>query len=211
MAKAPQGILGGIRGKIGNVVGSNWKGIAVLKSMPLSVANPKTAGQVAQRGKMTQAVKAGRALLAALITTYWNPFAQYMSGFNKFISENIATFTTAGFTTFADFYSMRGSLVGAIVTGVGADDSDNTIGLTWTDNSGTGDALGTDEVVVVVYNANQDYWLVDAGNAVRSDGSLNITDSNMSTGDELKVYTAFSRPDVSKVSDSVYNAVTVQA
>ena len=211
MAKAPQGILGGIRGKIGNVVGSNWKGIAVLKSMPLSVANPKTAGQVAQRGKMTQAVKAGRALLAALITTYWNPFAQYMSGFNKFISENIATFTTAGFTTFADFYSMRGSLVGAIVTGVGADDSDNTIGLTWTDNSGTGDALGTDEVVVVVYNANQDYWLVDAGNAVRSDGSLNINDSNMSTGDELKVYTAFSRPDVSKVSDSVYNAVTVQA
>ena len=43
-----QGILGGFSGKVANVVGTSWKGIAVIKAMPLSVANPKTAGQVAQ-------------------------------------------------------------------------------------------------------------------------------------------------------------------
>ncbi|MCB1863960.1 MAG: hypothetical protein KDG50_00890, partial [Chromatiales bacterium] len=94
MARIKQGILGGLSGKIANVVGSSWKGIAVLKSLPLSVANPNTAAQQAQRGAMTQIVAAARILLAALIQVYWNPFAQQMSGYNDFVKTNIATFTT---------------------------------------------------------------------------------------------------------------------
>ena len=46
MAKVRQGILGGFRGRVGNIVGTGWKGIAVMKSLPLTVANPRTAGQV---------------------------------------------------------------------------------------------------------------------------------------------------------------------
>jgi len=211
MAKAPQGILGGIRGKIGNVVGSNWKGIPVLKSMPLSVANPKTAGQVAQRGKMRNAVKAGRALLAALITIYWNPFAQYMSGYNLFIKENIDAFATSGFVNFSSFYSTRGSLVGAVVTSATADDSDNLITVEYNDNSGTGDALGTDELVLTVYNASTDTWNVYNNGDLRDAGSATFANAVMSAGEDLKFYTSFVRPDASKVSDSVYNAVTVVA
>ena len=41
MAIISQGILGGISGKIGNVVGGSWKGIDYLRIMPASVANPK--------------------------------------------------------------------------------------------------------------------------------------------------------------------------
>lgn len=211
MAKAPQGILGGIRGKIGNVVGSNWKGIAVLKSMPLSVANPKTAAQTAQRGKMASCVVAARALLASLITTFWNPFAQYMSGYNKFVKENIDAFSTAGFVNFASFFSMRGSLVGAEVSSVAADSSDSEITVNWSDNAGTGDALATDEVVIVVYNETQDYWLVSNAGVTRDAATATVSDSTMATDDVLHIYTGFARPDVSKVSDSVYNTTTVIA
>ena len=50
MGKIKQGILGAVSGKVGGVVGSSWKGIAYLKVLPASVANPNTAAQQTQRG-----------------------------------------------------------------------------------------------------------------------------------------------------------------
>ncbi len=211
MGVIKQGILGGFSGKVANVVGSSWKGIAVLKSLPLSVANPNTAGQQAQRGAMTQIVIASRLLLAALIQPYWNPFAQRMSGYNAFVKENIDTFATAGFTTFANFFSTRGSLLGVVVSGAVCDDSDNTITPIWTDNSGTADALATDEMIFVIYNATTDVWSTSIGNTTRTAGTEVIANTNMVTGDLMKIYTSCSRPDISKVSDSVYTAETVVA
>ena len=206
-----QGILGGFSGKVANVVGSSWKGIAVLKSLPLSVANPKTVGQQAQRGAMTQIVEASRILLASLIQPYWNPFAQRMSGYNMFVKENIATFTTAGFTTFADFFSTRGSLLNVEVSSATADASDQAVTVNWTNNAGTADALGTDEAVVTYYNETQDYWKVSAGAATRADGTIAISDTALVASDQLHIYTSMSRPDISKVADSTYNSVAVVA
>lgn len=211
MGVIKQGILGGFSGKVANLVGSSWKGIAVIKSLPLSVANPNTAGQQAQRGKMSSIVAASRILLAALIQPYWNPFAQKQSGYNAFVSENIDTFATAGFTTFASFFSQRGSLLGVVAGVIDPDASDSTITVPWTDNSGTSDALGTDEMVFVVYNETQDYWLVDAGNAIRSAATYNIPDAVMVAADDMHVYIGTSRPNISKVSDSTYKTGPVVA
>lgn len=211
MGVIKQGILGGFSGKVANVVGSSWKGIAVIKSLPLSVANPNTAGQQAQRGAMTSIVSAARTLLAALIQVYWNPFSQQMSGYNAFVKENIDTFSTAGFTGFANFFSMRGSLLGVVAGTIDPDASDSTITVPWTNNTGQSDALATDEMVFAVYNETQDYWIVDAGNAVRSDATYNIPDTIMVLNDVMHVFIGASRPNISKVSDSVYKTGAVVA
>jgi hypothetical protein len=211
MGVIKQGILGGFSGKVGSVVGSSWKGIAVMKAKPLSVTNPQTAAQTAQRDKMKGIVAVARILLAALIQPYWNPFAQKQSGYNAFVSENIDTFVGDVFTDYANFYSTRGALLGVVVSGVVASAAGNTITVTWTNNTGTADALGTDEMIFVVYNATQDYWIVDAGNDTRAGSPYAIPDAVMVAADALKVYTSCSRPNYSKVSDSVYNAVAVGA
>jgi hypothetical protein len=127
------------------------------------------------------------------------------------VSQNIDTFVGTVFTNYANFYSTRGSLLGVIVTSVVASAGGNTITVTWTDNSGTADALATDEMVFCVYNATQDYWIVDAGNDTRNGSPYAIPDTVMIAADALKVYTSCSRPNYSKVSDSVYNAVAVGA
>ena len=206
-----QGILGGFSGKVANIVGSSWKGIAVIKSRPLSVANPNTAAQQAQRNKMTGIVAASRILLAALISPFWNPFAQRMSGYNMFVRENIDTFVGTVFTNFSSFFSTRGSLLGVPSFTLSASAAGNTVTLAWTDNSGTADALATDEAIGVVYNETQDYWLVDAGSAIRSDATLSITDNAVLAGNDMHGYLSFSRPNVSKVSDSVYDDATAAA
>lgn len=208
MAKIPQGILGGLKGRVGNIVGGDWKGINYIRSMPLSVANPNTTLQQAQRGAFTQVVLVARLLLANLVATYWDPFARGMSGYNSFIKQNIGAFLTSGLDVPGDFYSGRGILTGVKDLVVTADDTAGTVTFTWVNNSGLGDALATDEAVFLWYNVDQDYWYFDnAAASLRSAGTDDMTDSTLVTGDTIEGYMFFVRPDVSKISDSSHDQV----
>jgi hypothetical protein len=46
MGTIKKGVLGGFSGKVGSVVGASWKGIDYIRSLPASVKNPRTEGQV---------------------------------------------------------------------------------------------------------------------------------------------------------------------
>ena len=92
MAVIKRGILGGFQNKIANVVGSSWKGIATMRSLPISVANPRTVAQTAQRDKFSQATKFASLLLPSIIKPLWDRFAQRESGYNAFVRTNIQWF-----------------------------------------------------------------------------------------------------------------------
>ena len=209
MGVIKQGILGGFSGKVAGVVGSSWKGIAVMKSLPLSVANPNTAGQQAQRGAMTQVVAAARLLLASVIGPFWNKFAQKMSGYNMFVKTNIKAFTTAGFTNPSVFFSQRGSLINFAAISAQAVSGTSQITVQWTDNTGVADALSTDEGNIVYYNATQDYWGTQTNVSTRQTGGYTFLDATMNAADVLEVYVGATRPDDSIVSDSFYAQVVV--
>ncbi|MHA7944280.1 DUF6266 family protein [Formosa sp. 3Alg 14/1] len=51
MATLNQGILGGFSGKVGPVVGSNWRGKNVLRSAPTKSTKPISPAQQRQRDK----------------------------------------------------------------------------------------------------------------------------------------------------------------
>ncbi len=51
MGNIKQGILGGFSGKVGTVVGSNWKGISYMRAIAPSIRDARTAKQLAQREK----------------------------------------------------------------------------------------------------------------------------------------------------------------
>lgn len=206
MGVIKQGILGGFSGRVAGVVGSSWKGIAVIKSLPLSVANPQTAPQMAQRGAMTQVVKVGRLLLASIITSLWNPFAQKMSGFNDFVKNNIKAFTPAGLTTPASFWTQRGSLVGVDTLVVTANSATNLVSAAATNNTGVANALGTDESRFVYYNQTQDYWVVASSTGTRAGLGIAVSDSLVGPGDVIHGYYGFARPNFSIVSDSSYSS-----
>lgn len=87
-----RGILGGVANKIGNVVGSSWKGIATLRSLPLSVANPRTLAQRNNRASFTIMSKLGSEVLATICQPLWNRDAKQMSGFNAYVMYNKSAF-----------------------------------------------------------------------------------------------------------------------
>lgn len=210
MGVIKRGILGGFSGKVGNIVGGSWKGIGYMRSLPLSVANPNTAGQAAQRGKFSGSVTFARQILGSIIQVFWNPIAAGMSGYNRFMSENIESFDSSGVLVPATLKMTVGPLLGIELGSVTADASAGEIDIVWPDNSGTGNAVASDEVGIAYYNFNTDQAVVQTNIAARSDGSATLGGLTFTAGDVLAVYVFCNRVGNPKIaSNSNYSAVTV--
>jgi hypothetical protein len=205
MAKMNQGILGGLSGKIGNVVGSSWKGISVLKTLPLSVANPKTAAQVSNRTEFSNVVVFAVLILTGIIKPLLDRIAVKQSGYNLFVSLNKSLFAGEQPSTPANLVISQGTVTAvanlAGTTGPGATD----FTVSWDDNSGVGDALATDEAYIVIQNINSGEIAMSSGDAIRSDGTVAITVSaDFGSTDTANVWMAFRRPDGTKASNTSY-------
>lgn len=94
MAIIKAGILSKVSGKVAGVVGSTWKGKNYLREL-VKPANPNTALQQAQRGKMGACVKVARTLVGDVFKPYLDKFLKEMSGYNWFVKNNIAKFNGA--------------------------------------------------------------------------------------------------------------------
>ncbi len=110
MGKIKQGILGGFSGKVAGVVGSSWKGINVIRAMPVSVANPRTTPQVNQRNKFSQSILFASQILSTIIKPLWDRFAVQMSGYNAFIADNINNFNAEGLITPENLIFSKGKM-----------------------------------------------------------------------------------------------------
>lgn len=160
MAKIKQGVLGGFSGSIANVTGSSWKGIAVMKSKPLSVANPNTTGQQAQRMSFKSIAMLLSAVLTTIIKPLYNPTASKMSGYNLAASINKQAFNAAGVFVPANFSLGNGNLPNVTpVEIVTHDPEDQTCNLGFLSNAAPLSPRLTDLVYALGYCAAKDMWI----------------------------------------------------
>jgi hypothetical protein len=205
-----RGILGAFSGSVGNIVGSSWKGIGVMKAKPLSVANPKTAGQVAQRSKFSAVVALARILLVAVIKPMWDRFAQLQSGYNAFVSANIDTFTQTGELIPGGLSISEGSLALDPLTSVTPNNGDAEVEFEYLGTGGTGNALDADQVFVVGYNETQDNWASNTTEFFRSDDAgILVMPTPAANADIIHLYLAFRRADGTIVSNTSYATAVV--
>jgi hypothetical protein len=212
MGVIKRGILGGVSGRVGNIVGSSWKGIAYLKSLPLSVANPRTSGQVSARTAMSYITQNFSPFLTTLIQPLWNRWSVQMSGFNHFVQTNVRLFPDGQFDDFSFFKLAVGKLLPMEITSVVADKSLSNITFTVVNNSGEGNALASDIPFVMVYNANKDEWTGQEIDDNRAGGAFAIDmPSNWAVGDALKCYGVFRSVDGYLVSNTAYATCAIVA
>lgn len=204
MGKIKQGILGGFSGKVANVVGSSWKGIAVMKSLPLSVANPKTAKQILQRRRFSILVSMAADILTSVVKPLWDRFAQKMSGFNDFVSKNFEAFQTGLYTL--DYSKIRISigkmLAPASLTATWL--TPLSVKIDWTSDPADSYALDTDipYIVVIDIETNKATSL-PVDEVVRATGTITVdTELTLDSTHDHAVYLAFKRADGTIVSDS---------
>lgn len=96
MGKIALGILDGVSGKVGNVVGANWKGIDYIRAKATNRRDPKTEKQVQQRTRFKGLSDFAKPLVYHLIAPVWNHQAGKMTGMNLFTKTNMPAFNSQG-------------------------------------------------------------------------------------------------------------------
>jgi hypothetical protein len=203
MARVQQGILGGFSGKIGNIVGSSWKGIAVMKTKPLSVANPKTAAQTAQRTDFKDAVDFAKVINSQIIKPLWDRFADRMSGFNDFISKNIGDIKP-GSDLASKVKISTGQMAATAISSASLDPATNQLTISWADDSGEGFKLADDEAYIVVFDEDCIVRLQSAGDLQRDSGGGTLDCLDIRAGEPHQIRLAFRRKDGTVVSETSF-------
>ena len=196
-----RGILGGFSNRVGNVVGSSWKGIATMRVLPLSVSNPRTAAQINVRENFSGITKLASALLTSIVKPLNDRFAVRMSGYNLFIQRNKNVFLNNGLFEPQNLTLSHGRLSAPVI-----DDVTVTAGSISADSSnalaGAMD-LATDQVyAVAIEDVTGEVLGVSSGITTRSAGTVSFAIKN--TVHDPIVYIAFLRADGTEVSPSSF-------
>ena len=211
-----RGILGGVSNKIGNVVGSSWKGIATLRSLPLSVANPNTLEQRTNRNSFSIMSKLGSDVLATVCQPLWNRDAKQMSGFNAYVKENKLAYDENWVAWLVNPVMSKGVLSASINTATSSG-SHETVTCTWpTDLSNPQDADDDVAYLQIIHQNNQDPSkpaLVAkgyvTGNARTVGGATVPTPFDIAIGDKLIVSLSFKSANGREVATSSTKVITI--
>lgn len=204
MGTIKRGILGGFSGKVANVIGGSWKGIAYMRSQPLSVSQPNTTAQLDARSALTAMVIVCQAILASVIKPLWDRFAVAMSGYNDFFKNNITMYPAGVWdaVNYQDFVLSNGKMALTAIDSNVLSSGARTCTLTWLNDAGQGFKGANDDVFAVVLDAEGYPIGISAAQEVRSNLSVVISDVDVNLGGTYYAYLAFRRPDGTIVSNS---------
>jgi len=204
MGVIKKGILGSFSGKVGNVVGGTWRGIAYMRSLPAKVKNPRTVGQRSQRSKFTLALSVLKPL-TAILRVGWKLYAQGKSPFNAASSYIHANAITGEYPDFSIDASKilisRGALTPAVNAKATLDN--DTIVVQWDDNSGSASAQETDRALIAVLNTAKAGAITSVDVATRADGTQTLPTPPTWAGDKVDVFLGFVSEDAKEVANSV--------
>jgi hypothetical protein len=206
MGKISQGILGGLSGKVGNVIGGSWKGIDYIRIKPSSVANPRTEGQVNQRNRFTVTLEFLQAI-QPFIKQGYKSLAIRKTEFNaamSYILNNAVTGVAPNFSVnYTDALVSRGGLSG-VLNGTTDLSVAGEVTFGWQDNSDEGNANTTDKAMLLVYNPSKKESISVIDGNLRTAGSETVVIPNTYAGDTVELFAAFISADGRSVSNSTY-------
>lgn len=203
-----RGILGGFSKKVANVVGSSWKGIAYMRSLPLSVANPRTPAQQLERSKFKVMSILASSLLSNVIRQFWNHLATRMSGYNLFVKTNIVHFDPVGALDYSQLQLSIGSLTPAPLTNCEVDSGNGTVEFDWDTSIPSGGGATTDNVRCVLIDTTDGKAVYMSGFSQRQAGGLAPQPFDFEAGHTYAGYTICWNA-MGAQSNSAYLAATV--
>ncbi|HYI78895.1 MAG TPA: DUF6266 family protein [Chryseolinea sp.] len=211
MGTFQKGILGGFSGKVGTVVGANWRGKDILRSLPKRSNRIPTASQIEQRLKFALIAHFLRPI-TIIVSAFFGQRSEYKSRRNLAVSYHMTEAVTGTSPDFLVDYQKviitKGDLLGlqdAVVT----PQAGALLDFAWTDNSGQGLALADDQLIIAVYNESRDLFEYRLGVATRD--ALTYTMSLPTTwiGETVQCWSSFSNSAGKKAANSIFMGAIV--
>ena len=196
-----RGILGGFSGKVANVVGSSWKGIAVMRALPLSVTNPKTVGQVEQRSAFSIISKLASSILTVWVKPLWDRSAQSMSGYNAFIQQNVDIVKADKVLNIENLVMSKGKLGVTPLTG-NLVSSTSSLMFGWDAEPVGSFQMSTDRLYLLVFDKDNKLIAQSSGIVERNDAMIELTDVPSVKDADYYIVSTFAREDGTIVGDA---------
>lgn len=200
------GVLGSFSGKVGTVIGSNWRGKNVMRSIPSKSTKPVSTAQQLQRDKFKFVLQFLTPLKSILTETFGANVGN-TTPFNNAMSYHMKQAVSQTSTGFIMDYNKvligMGGLCGIenlVVYGTAT----HALSLTWDDNSQQGLAYPTDDLLVVAYAPtlnNFDYFIA---NSQRDAGSVTLYFANTFIGETVHLWATFTNTDLVLTATSRY-------
>lgn len=175
MAEIAKGILGGVSGKVGNLVGTNWRGKNVIRSLPTKKKASPTNSQLLQREKF-KIIAQFMTPLIPITSKYFGEIKGTKSRTNLAMSYHLKEAIIENNGKFEIDYSKvlvtKGELPPVVIERSIVENDE--LKLSWT--SMVGMALGkeVDRVVVVIYSELENLFSIIEGETTRGDGILKV-------------------------------------
>ncbi len=208
-----KGILGAFSGKVGPVVGASWRGKDVMRSLPRKGNRVATPTQLLQREKFTMVTEFLTPLNSVVGRYFGNDTGdktrrnQAMS----YLMREAITYVAPDLVwDYSKVLISRGDLLGlnAATASAGAGQS---VDITWTDNSGQGDAETTDKLVVVLYEPTSKTTVHSLNAGERNQGTGNVMVPAFLSGLTVQVWATFVSADDKLYATSQYIGTVVIA
>ncbi len=207
-------LIGRARQKIGGSVFSSWKGINVLKSKPLTVANPRTDAQQVQRNAL-KILTAFYRQVSGTIQIGFKQQAIQKSEFNAFTSYNLKNaINKAGAPVAAiipqDLLVSQGTIAATALLSGSSTTSTQTVAVTWPTAADLPGQSSNDKAFLVAYNSTLGTVFSGASIGLRSDGSgdLVLPTGSFVVGNTVVLYFFFQSATGVKTSDSLHRNTT---
>jgi hypothetical protein len=186
MGKFQKGILGGFSGKVGNVVGVRWRGRDIMRSLPQRGNYQPTELQIDQRERFSTVV----AFLTPIKDLILDPVEGYLINYLKVLIS-------------------KGDLRG-INNATATPDAGQQVTISWSDNSGQGNASATDQLVVVAYSPGLDLFEVANPAGTRDLTTVQLPLPAYWATQEVQLWATFVTADEKLAATSTYlGAVTL--
>ncbi|WP_262886117.1 DUF6266 family protein [Flavobacterium phycosphaerae] len=206
-----KGILGPFSGKVGTVVGANWRGKDVMRSLPKKTDRTPTDTQLLQREKFT-AVSNFLTPISPVISKCFGSGSGELTRRNQAMSYHMkeaVTYVDPDFEIdFAKVMVAKGDLPGVQNPAVSSPNP-NTLKYDWDDNSGQGSAKATDTLVVVVFAPATGLYYYTLNAAARVSKVAVITLPTFFAGVEVQSWISFVAEDGKSYATSVYMGAIV--
>lgn len=205
MGTIKQGVLGGFSGKVGTVIGSSWKGISYMRGRAQNVKNPRTEGQMEQRSKFSLTLEFLKPITAYIRTGY-KMYANKQTAFNAAMSYIVKNAVSGIYPNymldFSQILVSRGTLTQPL--NANASMSAGKVSVSWTDNSGQGDAQPIDVAMPLAFNTDKGETVFSTNSATRADQLAELTFPADWAGDTVEIYIGFISADGINVANSLY-------
>jgi hypothetical protein len=204
MARISKGILGGFSGKVGTVIGSNWRGIDCMRAVSGKRKTALSDNQKAQQAKFS-VMRIFLQTMTDLLVLGYKDHALKMTEANSALGYNLKNAITGNYPDLSIVYPevlvTRGALPNAKTPAATAGPG-GTVNFNWTDNSNIGKAKGDDKAILVAYCAalNQTAYAIAPA---RSAGTGNLSVPEFS-GETVQTWISFITTNGKDISTSIF-------